>query len=68
MNVGWITPVPNSTTTPRGGKLAIIPSCWATRTSLALTDTAMPTTTAQPANRGVKRSQCEENRTLVEHA
>ena len=48
---------PAARSRPTGGKLASVPSCWATRTSLALTEIAMPTTMAQPANRGAKRNR-----------
>ena len=45
-----------------GGKLANVPSDWATRTSLALVETAMPAQIEQLARSGVnnnKISRCE---------
>ena len=45
-----------------GGKLANVPSDWATRTSLALVETAIPAQIEQPARSGVnknKMSRCE---------
>jgi hypothetical protein len=52
---------------PRGGKLATIPSCWATRSSLALTDTAIRDHDGPAGQKRREEDKGEEYRALAEH-
>ena len=53
---GVITLKAMSEVTATGGRLASMPSCWATRTSLERAEIAMPTQIDQPASSGVNTS------------
>src|ERR1039458_6887582 len=49
------------------GRLASVPSCWATRTSEDRTEIAVPTHTDHAANSGAKRNSAKNHERSEEH-